>query len=211
MCCLTRFAECFKECIKKSFKYERIEVELRKILPSGGNDNTANNTILRVPNILSPKELDEYVLMYSKMYKKIFHKEKKDSNKGRIRLSIVKIQCGKNTIHRAFMYSPINGLDDDIAALTPNSISLLTSKSGKQMPKEVIVSKGCWWNYYWYHPNAAVRMSFRVGVIGIAITITLTFKNECLYLIKQILEWIQSIITILINFVNYLLIIIKQS
>lgn len=186
MCCksLSKIINCMKKC----FKSKECEVSLFMILPSGANSKPSNNKILRVPNISSPKELDEYVLMYSGMYEAIFCKKMKNSNKSQKRLSIVKIKCGDNSIHRAFRSSPITGLNDGYAALTPNSISLLTAKDENQKPTTAIVSKGCWWKYYWNHPNAAVRMSFRIGVIGIAVTIILTFKYQFLYIIKSILE-----------------------
>lgn len=202
MCCkcFSKFINCIKNCLKR----EDNEVAILKILPSGTKPHPSSNNVLRVPNISSPKELDEYVLMYSGMYEKIFHKKMKNSNKGRKRLSIVKIKCGSNSIHRAFMSSPISGLKDGFAALTPNSVYLLTAKDENQKPTTAIVSKGCWWIYYWNHPNAAVRMSFRVGIIGIAITIILTFKYQFLYIIKLILEWIQSLITVIIENINIL-------
>lgn len=50
------------------------EGTLVKILPSNGSPNSFNGKELRLSSISSSKEMDEYVVMQSHMYKQIFRK-----------------------------------------------------------------------------------------------------------------------------------------
>ncbi|MBO5631411.1 MAG: hypothetical protein J5965_20280 [Aeriscardovia sp.] len=163
--------------------------KLVKILPAGlSNSNSFNNDTLLLSRITSPRELDEYVVLESHMYKYIFDGKKISASQSRKRLSIVKISyCGKS-IHRAYLSAPAEGFSKEYVALTPNSIYELSSGEKIPLLSELSLSKGCWWKYYMDHPNAAVRMSFRIGLIGILFTIILSFKEELCSLFTQLIN-----------------------
>jgi hypothetical protein len=154
--------------------------KLVKILPAGNsNQNSFENDILRLTGISSPRELDEYVVLESHMYKEIFGKTKINAKRSRKRLSVVRICYEGRSIHRAFLSAPAKGFEKEHVALTLSSIYELSQ--GKQIPMlaKVTLGRGCRWKYYLYHPNAAVRMSFRIGIIGIAVTILLSYNDIC--------------------------------
>ena len=162
--------------------------KLVKILPAGNSDsNTFDADTLRLTGISSPRELDEYVVLESHMYKDIFGESKISAKRSRKRLSIVKICYNGKTIHRAYLSTPAKGFGKNHVALTPNSIYELSQGESIPLQTDVTLGRGCWWKYYWSNPNAAVRMSFRVGVIGIITTILLSYNaigNLIEYLIK---------------------------
>ena len=135
--------------------------------------NRIDEDVLLIQGITSPRELNEYVILESSMYRTLFGKKKIASNRSRKRLSIVKISYGGRSIHRAYRSIPARNFTKDYVGLTPDSISELSDGTGIPALSEVTLGKGCWWNYYWEHPNAAVRMSFRMGIFSISISIIL--------------------------------------
>ena len=148
------------------------EGTLVKILPSNGsNTNSYVDGVLRLSSISSSKEMDEYVVLQSQMYQEIFKGKKIDAGDNHKRLSVVKICCEGKSIHRAFRSESAKDFAKGYVALSTNSIYLLSK--GKELPPgcKVYLNKGSWWKYYWDNPNAAVRMSFRIGIIGIIISL----------------------------------------
>ena len=148
------------------------EGTLVKILPSNGsNTNSYDDGVLRLSSISSSKEMDEYVVLQSQMYQEIFKGKKIDAGDNHKRLSVVKICCEGKSIHRAFRSEFAKDFTKGYVGLSTNSIYQLSK--GKELPPgtKVCLSKGCWWKYYWDNPNAAVRMSFRIGIIGIIISL----------------------------------------
>ena len=112
------------------------------------------------------------------MYEKIFGKKKIKSSNSKKRLSIVKISYEGKSIHRAFLAVSAKDFDKDYVALTPNSIYELSSDTAIVPLSKLTVSKGCVWKYYWNNPNAAVRMSFRIGIIGIIASFLFTLFSK---------------------------------
>lgn len=167
--------------MKSIFKKKREKGKLLKILPANGaGKNIADNDCLRLINISTPKELDEYVLLHSSIYEKIFDIKKKDTSRSNKQLSIVKVCFNGKCVHRAYLYVPATNFNGNCVALTPNSINELSCEKELVPSGEVVVSKGCRWMFYWYHPNAAVRMSFRIGLLGIFIAILLFTVDKLL-------------------------------
>lgn len=163
--------------------------KLVKILPAGlSNTNSFSNDTLFLGRITSPRELDEYVVLESHMYQEIFKVKKLSASDSRKRLSIVKICYGGRSIHRAYLSAPAGGFTKEHVALTPNSIYELSPGEKIPLLSELTLTKGCWWKFYLNHPNAAVRMSFRIGVIGILFTIILSFKKELYCLFSQLIN-----------------------
>lgn len=162
--------------------------ELVIILPTNGsNSNIFEEGVLRLCNISSPKELDEYVILQSSMYEKIFGEKKVNASKSNKRLSIVKICYEGESIHRAYLSASAKDFDKDYVALTPNSIYELSNGKAIIPLSKVTICKGCVWMYYWNNPNAAVRMSFRIGMIGIMLTLLLFLVEKLIILIECIL------------------------
>ena len=166
------------------------EGTLVKILPANGsNTNSFDGKELRLSSISSSKEMDEYVLLESHMYKKIFKNHKIRSNNRKKRLSIVQICCNGKSIHRAFRSESTKGFSKGYVGLSTNSIYLLSQDEELPVGSKVYLRKGCWWMYYWNNPNAAVMMSFRIGIWGIIITlIGINMTNICRY-ITRLMEW----------------------
>ena len=157
------------------------EGSLVKILPSkGSTSNSFDGNTLSLSSISSATEMDEYVVLESHLYQDIFKKKKIDADNNHKLLSIVKICCDGKTIHRAYRSLPVENFTKQYVALSPNSIYLLSTGATLQPNSKVYLSKGCMWKFYWEHPNGAVRMSFRIGVIGIVSTlIGVNLTNIC--------------------------------
>ncbi len=168
--------------MKNIFTKNKEKVQLLKILPAAvtSHSNVVCMDALRLTNISTPKELDEYVVLHSSMYEKIFKEKKKDVSPSKKQLSIVKVSYEGRCIHRAYLYIPASSFNQDHVALTPNSIYELGCVKKTPPLRNVVVSRGCRWMFYWRHPNAAVRMSFRIGLLGIFITILLFFGDKLL-------------------------------
>lgn len=169
--------------VKNIFQKNKIKVKVLKILPAfTTNKSMVNNDALRLANISTPKELDEYVVLHSSMYEKIFKRKKMDASRSKKQLSVVKVCYEGKSIHRAYLYVPASNFNSNYIALTPNSINELIC--GKEIDSlgAFVVCRGCRWIYYWHHPNAAVRMSFRIGLFGIFIAILLFFIDKLLAL-----------------------------
>lgn len=128
--------------------------------------------------------MDEYVVLQSNMYQKIFKKKKINADDNHKRLSVVKICCNGKSIHRAFRSESTKDFTQDFVGLSTNSIYLLSQEKELPTGSKVYLSKGSWWMYYWNNPNAAVMMSFRIGVIGIIITLIGVNLTHFLQLIK---------------------------
>lgn len=160
------------------------EGTLVKILPSNdSNTNSYSDGVLRLSSISSSKEMDEYVVLQSQMYNKIFKRKKINADDNHKRLSVVKIVCNGKSIHRAFRSETAKDFIKDYVALSTNSIYLLSQQKELPIGSKVYLSKGCWWMYYWDNPNAAVRMSFRIGIFGIIFTlIGINVINFCQYI-----------------------------
>ena len=152
--------------------------KLVKILPaSGSTTNTFGSNTLHLTGITSSRELDQYVVLESHMYEKIFDEKKISAKASRKRLSVVKISSNGVSIYRAYLSAPASGFGKDYVALTPNSIYELSQCSKIPMLADLTLRKGSPLKYYWNSPNAAERMSFRMGVLGIAATIILSCKE----------------------------------
>ena len=154
-----------------NYKKKYSEGKMLKILPaSGASANYLDKDALRLINISSPRELDEYVILQSSLYEAIFGKKKIKTSNSKKRLSIVKICHEGKCIHRAYLSLSANGFDNNYVALTPNSIYELSNDIVIAPLSNVCISKGSRWTFYWNNPVSAVRMSFRVGVIGIIVS-----------------------------------------
>ena len=152
--------------------------KLIKVLPGSSlSSNCFTNDTLKLVNISSSKELDEYVVLESHMYARIFGKKKITAKDSRKRLSVVKIDYNGKAIHRAYMSVPATDFKKEFVGLTTNSIYLLSGSDGNTVSllSNVTLSKGNKLIYFWTHPNAAVRMALKIGVWGIACTIVTSF------------------------------------
>ena len=108
--------------------------------------NRIDEDVLLIQSITSPRELNEYVILESSMYRTLFGKKKIASNRSRKRLSIVRISYDGRSIHRAYRSIPARNFTKDYVGLTPDSISELSDGTGIPALSEVTLGKGCWWN-----------------------------------------------------------------
>ena len=141
--------------------------KVAKVLPnSSGEKNCFANDELRLIGINNASDVDGEVLMISNCYKDVFEKRKKNTDDSKKRLSIVKITANGKSIHRSYKCVSAAGFISDYVALSPNSIMLLNDKDGKE-PKEAELCEGSWFPFYWYHPDKAVRLSFKLGLTSL--------------------------------------------
>lgn len=136
--------------------------------------NATNNS----NNIYLPqgyfRDIEDCAFFSNVAYQRIFGKKKASSNIRHKRLSVVKITFGGYKIYRQYYYeNSISGLHSSEVGLTPASIRFLALYSNNNVVgKEVEVIKGHWFSYYWHHPFHATRISCRLGVWSIIISLT---------------------------------------
>lgn len=116
-------------------------------------------------------ELDSKVIIHVSDYKKIFGNKKKDMPVNRKRLCVVKItsEFGRSIYRECFAH-PMN--TERCAAVTRRSFAMLDLED--RTKPLVDITKGSWWAFYWHHPVHATRISTRLSVIGIAVSIIVT-------------------------------------
>lgn len=147
-------------------KEKKIKHVLR-ILPAPSDDNNSmENEILYLNSISSLPEADGDAILNSSAYQEIFHKTRNRSNKMKKRLAVVKITANGESIHRSYRAESAKDFNSNYVGLTPSSLRLLNDKDGKD-PEEVAVSKGSYFVFYWSHPDKAIRVSFKLGLLGV--------------------------------------------
>lgn len=146
---------------------KRTTKNVAKVLPdSSAAKNCFANGELRLIGINNASDVDGEVLMISNCYKDVFEKRKKNTDDSKKRLSIVKITANGKSIHRSYKCVSATDFIRNYVALSPNSIMLLNDKDGNE-PKEVELCEGSRIPFYWYHPDKAVRLSFKLGFISL--------------------------------------------
>lgn len=140
-------------------------------IPCNGNQIVVDGFI-KLREVHSLAELDSKVILTSNMYEKIFGEKKKNANTRKKRLSIVKISYNGKSIHRDYMSTAVSGMSDNDVGLTLKSIKLLNAEN---FNGELILSPGFWLAYYWQHPDNAVRLSIKMGVLSLFIALVSLF------------------------------------
>lgn len=148
-------------------------------------NSSRNSGILQLEDY-SPDIYDDKVILYGDEFKELF-KSSRYRAKNRLKLlAIIKITNNVNgeSIHRAFYgRKNIQGLSCKTkqAGLSYNSIRLLCDENiAPDVIKQVSISKGSVFWYFWNHPFHATRISMRLGVIGILVSFSLFVLNLCL-------------------------------
>lgn len=116
-------------------------------------------------------DIDSKVLIHSQDYVRIFGAKKRDLPTYRKRLCIVKITSRTGcSIYRECVAHPLN--TERCAAVSKRSLALLDLEyENKPL---VDITKGNPWLFYWNHPIHATRISVRLGVVGIGVSIIVT-------------------------------------
>lgn len=112
---------------------------------------------------------EDKVFMNSKLYKKIFEKERK-LDKRNYQTALVKIKAGNKVITRAFNSAPFPYENGKPTIFLPMSAVRELTGSYKDL-FDAEVSTGCWLSYYWKHPISATRISTRIGLVGLFFSI----------------------------------------
>ena len=114
---------------------------------------------------------DDKVIMSPGQFERIFDKNRNNVKSELKLLAVVKITADNGaSIHRAY-YGRMKKEDNEKQkriGLSPNSIRLLALEEGEN---QVQISKGSKFLYFWNHPYHATRISMRIGILSIALTI----------------------------------------
>ncbi|MBR4129759.1 MAG: hypothetical protein IKU02_02415 [Bacteroidaceae bacterium] len=133
----------------------------------------------------SPSEFDDKVILYGDVFKDLFEVPRYKSGKNLKLLGVIKItyKNGKS-IHRAYLGKKgVPGFCKNHVALSHNSIRLLNGNDeNADFIDQVTISKGSVFFYFWDHPFHATRISMRLGVISILLTVLLFLLGLCLNL-----------------------------
>lgn len=116
---------------------------------------------------VSMLDIDGEAVFCSAAYAKIFGTRKNDQNQSKQRLSVVKItnEEDRRSIYRVYRGASIKDLDASTVMLSPAALQELGIDDCSD--RKVSVSQGCRWMFYRNHPNAATRISFRIGMLGV--------------------------------------------
>ena len=125
---------------------------------------------LYLNDIYSMPEMDGYVVLQSSVFEEVFGMTKKLSSDFDKQLPIVKISENGKAIYRLYRSVGVNGFSKEFVGLTANSICLLCDINGEN-PKEVELSPGRYFPFYWHHPDKAIRISFKLGLLSVALGI----------------------------------------
>lgn len=150
-----------------------------RILPSTTGTNSISGDVLYLKGISLPSEVDGDVYLTSHLYEEIFGKSKKSSSNCQKQLSIVKISANGQSIHRAYKSTSAANFTKNYAALTTKSISFLTDSNGHET-QVVTLSKGSCFLFYWSHPDIAIRLSFKLGLLSVILGL-LSILLTCLH------------------------------
>ena len=118
---------------------------------------------------VSMLDIEGQAVFCSSAYKNIFGDNKRNQLQSKQRLSVVKITNKENrrSIYRVYRSASIKGLDSNTVMLSPAALQELDIDDCTD--KSVSVSRGCRWAFYRNHPNAATRISFRIGMWGVSV------------------------------------------
>lgn len=165
--------------------------EIYKIHSTNREDSfvdTSKNE-LRLNDIAHETELDKFVVLWStpfdeevngkkeltNLHKKIFGKFKKDYKRT---VSLVKIMSSNGkTICREFQGRSTSNFSNDMVALTPNTMKLLSHIDDKDQmspPHWLELSPANWIDwilFFWSHPDKAIMISVRFGLFSIALSV----------------------------------------
>ncbi len=109
---------------------------------------------------------EDKALLFSQQHYGLFGRTIKENPKKR---GVVRVKNGKRVIYRSFLSEAAFHLKSDEIGLDVSSLRELgLSRTGK---REVVASKGTRFQFYYSHPNSALRMPFKIGLYCIALAI----------------------------------------
>lgn len=135
----------------------------------------------RLNNAEKVADLEDVVYMTPSAYIKIFRNSRRNATKENKLLSVVKIKYGKQVIHRQYVGVTCKNFTDDMLAITPRSWRLLSNERLCPTNKCIEVSRGNKFCYYWNHPFHATRISMRLGVISVTLSVMLFLIGLFIY------------------------------
>ena len=89
-------------------------------------------------------------------------------------LAFLRLEYKGRTIRRRYMSDNSVGLQDNRVGLTSESIRILFDDLKDVSKEEIKISKGNMWDmilFYWNHPFHATRISFKVGLPALLISV----------------------------------------
>lgn len=138
-----------------------------KVLPdSSAAKHYYANGILHLVGINNASEVDGEAFVISNCYLDVFGMRRKNADDSKKRLSIMKISANGKSIYRECRCVSATSFNSDYVALSPHSIMLLNDKNGDN-PQTVNLSEGSRIPFYWLHPDKAVRLSFKLGLVSL--------------------------------------------
>ena len=168
---------------------------------------TGHNVFISQP-VDMLEQMDDIAIFNSAAYAAIFGQCKKAATTRDKLSSIVRIKNSDTgrIIRRQYRYIGITDLKNDCVALSPASIRLLCNEDNSELVgnNHVEVSKGNLWDslmYYWEHPFHATRISIRLGlpalilsILGIIISL---FGGSLAELYRDAVDWAEQLLSAL--------------
>ena len=120
-------------------------------------------------------EYDNYAFFHSSQYKEIENEQmnQREDNENDF-FSYVKLQVkGRKPIY--LKYHSWHVCKRHVMLSYKNRCLLGMGKPNSL--RKVLVTKTCWFKYYWYNNDSGVKCPFRISVVGLAITVISTFAT----------------------------------
>lgn len=119
------------------------------------------------------------VFLAPKDYELIFGFKKAKMSLAKKRLSVIRISFDGKHISRRYLGESKLKCTECAALNYSSLLELVNESSSEVIGHEVTLSKGSRFDYYWNHPFHATRISFRLGIISIALAVISIFISFC--------------------------------
>ena len=113
------------------------------------------------------------VYMHSTNYKKIFGKSLNKTNRKRRFIKITNVQTG-DSVYRTFRGLPSGVLGLDMVYMDSDGKYILQG-SDDAVEVSLAFRKACWFSYYWNTSNTMVRVTFKLGIVSLVVSLVSFF------------------------------------
>lgn len=122
-------------------------------------------------NDYTQNESNEFAYLSRSDFQTIFGKRNADYGSKQVVLKITNAQTGKS-IHRLYRTSHnIHGLKDYIVLTYSSLLKLSNSQDSFNRMDKLVVSKGCIFWFYMYHPNHCTKITIWMAAVSIIVSL----------------------------------------
>ena len=150
-----------------------MKLKVKKVIQRdkfANTENEKNDLEIDSQNIFL--QCEDRILLENNKYKEIFGKYLGDSKHKSSKRGVVKITMGKQSLYRLLQSGNSHGIKNDVCGL--HKYDYFGLGLGKTNNFVEITAGNRFW-FYWYHPHDPTRLSFRLPLFSIIISIIITY------------------------------------